>query len=131
MSKKISDKKNILVVEDELPLQEAIRLKLTSSGFEVVTARSVEQAMNYLQDNVDISVIWLDHYLIGQETGLDFVAKVKNSEKWKKIPLFLVSNTASADKIKTYLSLGINKYFTKSNHRLDDIIVDIKAALAE
>ena len=131
MSKKISDKKNILVVEDELPLQEAIRLKLTSSGFEVVTARSVEQAMNYLQDNVDISVIWLDHYLIGQETGLDFVAKVKNSEKWKKIPLFLVSNTASADKIKTYLSLGINKYYTKSNHRLDDIIVDIKAALAE
>ncbi|MFA6028031.1 MAG: response regulator [Patescibacteria group bacterium] len=119
----------ILVVEDERPLAEAIKAKLTKSGFEVVTARQVKQALNYLEDKMKISAIWLDHYLIGEENGLDFVAKIKNNEQWKKIPVFVVSNTASAEKVKSYLRLGVNKYYTKADFRLEDIISDIKEYL--
>lgn len=121
--------KVILVVEDEIPLQNAIRKKLELSGFDVVTARKTLQAENLLKDLEKIDVIWLDHYLLGQEDGLDLVAKLKNDDKWKKIPIFVVSNTASADKVKTYIRLGVSKYFTKADHRLDDIIADIKKYL--
>ncbi len=119
----------ILVVEDELPLQNAIKLKLKKSHFDVVTARTIKQAENHLKDVEKIDIIWLDHYLLGQENGLDFVAKLKNNKKWKKIPIFVVSNTVSPDKIQTYLALGVDKYYTKSDYRLDQIISDMDGIL--
>ena len=123
--------KTILVVEDEKPLLEAIKAKLEINGFAVVTARSVEQAMNYLNEIDHISVIWLDHYLLGKESGLDFVAKLKNHDIWKLIPVFVVSNTATPEKVSSYISFGVDKYYTKADYRLDQIIADIKDALAK
>ncbi|MFZ4631705.1 MAG: response regulator [Patescibacteria group bacterium] len=120
---------NILVVEDEKPLLEAIKIKLEKGGFSVVTARTVEQAVGLLEDLETIKVIWLDHYLLGKENGLDLVVKIKNDERFKNIPIFVVSNTASDDKVKSYLALGVNNYYTKSNYRLDQIINDIHASL--
>jgi DNA-binding NtrC family response regulator len=122
-----TNKKTILVVEDERPLLEAIKIKLEKNGFEVVTARSVEQARNHLQDIKNVDTIWLDHYLLGKENGLDFVIMCKKKNSWcKKIPIFVVSNTASADKMRSYLKLGINKYYVKAEKRLDAIIKEIK-----
>ncbi|HAT73909.1 MAG: PAS domain S-box [Candidatus Moranbacteria bacterium GW2011_GWF2_36_839] len=125
------NKKNpvVLVVEDEKPLQEAIKIKLELNGFDTVTARSVEQAINFLRDIKNVDAIWLDHYLLGKENGLDFVAKLKEKKEWKKIPIFIVSNTASQEKVKSYMSLGVEKYYVKANYRLDDIIKDIKSSL--
>lgn len=121
----MNEVKNILVVEDEKPLQEAIRIKLEKGGFSVVTARTVDQAWGLLEDINDIAVVWLDHYLLGKENGLDLVIKIKNDEKFKNIPIFVVSNTATQDKVKSYIALGVNNYYTKSNYRLDQIIKDI------
>jgi len=118
--------KTILVVEDELPLQKAIKLKLEKCGFLTLTARSVEQAINHLKDVEGIDVVWLDHYLLGKETGLEFVEKLKNNKKWKNIPIFIVTNTAGPNKIKTYLRLGVTKYYTKSDCRLEEVINDIR-----
>lgn len=118
-----------LVVEDERPLQEAIKIKLELDSFDVVTARSVNQAINSLMDIKKIDFIWLDHYLLGKENGLDFVFKVKNNKHWKKIPIFIVSNTATQDKVRCYMVLGVEKYYVKANYRLDDIIKDIKKTL--
>ncbi|HUQ30271.1 MAG TPA: response regulator [Candidatus Paceibacterota bacterium] len=120
----------VLVVEDERPLAEAISLKLKKNNFDVVSARSVEQALDYLNGSVAIDAIWLDHYLLGKENGLDLVMTLKGSEgKWKGIPIFVVSNTAGPDKVQSYIRLGVNKYFVKAENRLDDIITEIKKAL--
>ena len=127
--KKTNLDKIVLVIEDELPLQNAIRTKFEKHGFAVVTARSVEQAIGYLEDVANINIIWLDHYLIGGETGLDFVSKVKNNKKWSKIPIFVVSNTATADKVSSYLSLGVDKFCVKSDCRLENMILDMKKFL--
>lgn len=122
----LDNKKVVLVIEDELPLLEAIRAKLTRSGFEVVTARSVEQAKNHTQDIEKIDVIWLDHYLLGKENGLDFVAWCKaDNAQCKHIPIFVVSNTASPDKLQSYMRLGAEKYYIKADRRLDEIIADV------
>jgi DNA-binding response OmpR family regulator len=119
----------ILVVEDEKPLLDAIKMKLEKSGFKVMTARSMDQAEEYLSTIPDVKAVWLDHYLLGKGSGLDFVAKLKNNDTWKTIPIFVVSNTASPDKVTSYISLGVDKYYTKSDYRLDQIIADIKEVL--
>lgn len=123
--------KTILVIEDEKPLQDVITKKLEINGFEVVSAREVGQAIEYLNEVKKIDCIWLDHYLLGKENGLDFVAKVKENQEWKNIPIFVVSNTASPDKVRSYLQLGVEKYFTKSDFRLDQIIEEITKQFKE
>lgn len=140
-------KKTILVIEDERSLLDVVHSRLQKRGFEVMTARSVDevfnagieasgmgiiaaqsiqQALDYLEDLEKIEAIWLDHNLLGKENGFDLVKKIKaNGGRWKKIPIFVVSNTEASKTIKTYVDLGINKYYVKSNHKLDDIIGDI------
>jgi DNA-binding NtrC family response regulator len=120
----------ILVVEDEMPLQNAIRKKLERNNFSVVTARNTDQAFKHLEDVEDIEVIWLDHYLLGKGNGLNFLAKIKEeNSKWKDLSVFVVSNTASPDKVQSYLQLGVEKYYTKADYKLDTIIKDIKKKL--
>jgi len=128
----MENRKNIvMVVEDEKPLLDAIKIKLEKNDFEVVTARTVEQAIDYAKEMEHIDIIWLDHYLMGKEDGLDFIAWCKEGDnaKCKNIPIFVVSNTASADKVATYMRFGAKKYYVKSNHKLDEIILEIKGAL--
>lgn len=119
----------ILLVEDERPLLNAIQAKLELNGLDSVSARTVKQAIDYLETLPTVDLIWLDHYLLGKEDGIDFVAKVKSEKKWKHIPIFVVSNTATAEKKHTYISLGVDKYYIKSDHRLDAIVKDIKELL--
>lgn len=149
--KKESQKKTILVIEDERPLLEIVNTKLEKSGFGVISARSVDQvfnanldkkglgiiaasniqqALDYLEKLEKIDAIWLDHNLLGKENGLDLVKKLKaNGGIWKKVPIFVVSNSEGAKTIQSYVNFGVSKYYIKSNHRLDEIISDIKAYL--
>lgn len=151
MKEKLIRKKTILVIEDERALLEVVNARLEKKGFGVITARSVDQVFNanlekndlgviaassikqaleYLTDLEKIDAIWLDHNLLGKEDGLDFVKKLKaNRGRWKKIPIFVVSNTESSATIKSYVNLGVSKYYVKSNHRLDEIIEDINSSL--
>ena len=142
-----NSKKTILVIEDERSLLDVVNSRLQKKGFGVMTARSVDEVFNagleaegvgiiaassikkaleYIQDLEKIDAIWLDHNLIGKENGFDLVKKIKaNGGRWKKIPIFVVSNSEGVDIVKSYVRLGVNKYYIKSNHRLDDIIKDI------
>ncbi|MES2314974.1 MAG: response regulator [Patescibacteria group bacterium] len=121
------NKKTILVIEDERPLAHAIQTKLEQHDFIVITARTVNQGLDYLENVKVIDAIWLDHYLPGEKTGLDFVAELKSSgSKWKDLPIFIVSNTASSGNVKSYLRLGVSKYCVKAEHRLDQIVIDLQ-----
>lgn len=130
MTVKAPNRKIILVVEDERPLVKVIETKLINSGFDVVTARTVDQGLSYMEDIGKIDAVWLDHYLIGEKTGIDFVEEIKKPEsKWREIPIFVVSNTASNSNVQTYKKLGVDCYSVKSDHRLDQITNDLKSLL--
>ncbi|HSX16232.1 MAG TPA: response regulator [Candidatus Saccharimonadales bacterium] len=119
-----------LVVEDDLSLAGAINKKLQLSGFTTLNARSVDEALRLMDEHQPIGVIWLDHYLLGGKDGLAFTAVVRARDDWKAIPIYIVSNTASNDKVASYNKLGISRYYVKADHRLDEIIADIKTNMA-
>ena len=127
MTNESTSQKTILVIEDERPLAKVITDKLEHAGFEVLTARTVDQGLEYMEEVSSIDAIWLDHYLLGEKTGLDFVARLKSfNSKWRQIPIFVVSNTASRDNLNSYIRLGVNKYSVKAEHRLDEMTKEIK-----
>lgn len=127
---KESKKMTVLLIEDERPLSNIIEEKLVKAGFDVVTARTIDQGLGYMEDIDAIDAVWLDHYLLGGKTGFNFITELKTAgSKWAKIPIFVVSNTASEENLRSYMRLGVTKYFVKAEHRLNDITEDIKSFL--
>ena len=124
-------KLKILVLEDERQLAKAVREAFTERGFETIIVPTVAEGIKQLENLKLVDVIWLDHYLLGTENGLDFVIQLKNHPEWKNIPIFVVSNTASTSNIRSYIQLGVTNYYTKADYDINQIIDDIKYALRE
>ncbi len=119
-------KLKILVVEDEPLLLEAIGKKLEIDDIEAVLCIGGKEALQYLESHADMpSAIWLDYYLKDLD-GLTFMGKLKQKQKRKKIPVIVVSNSASTQKVNMMLGLGVKKYLLKAEYRLDDIVNIIK-----
>src|SRR5687768_18153132 len=112
----------IMVVEDEVLLLQAITKKLKLSNMDVLSCASGQQAIDYLTNLDELpDAIWLDYYLKDMN-GLAFMQSIRDNPKWSHIPVIVVSNSASSEKVHTMLGLGARKYILKAEHRLDEII---------
>lgn len=115
----------IMVVEDEALLLQAISKKLQLSNMEVVSCTSGGQALDYLKSLDQLpDAIWLDYYLKDMN-GLALMEKLKENPQWSDIPVIVVSNSASPEKVSNMLALGAKKYILKADFRLDEIIAMI------
>lgn len=123
------DKKVVLVLEDEEPLLRAVTYSLEKAGFAVLAAKSAEEGRDHLNGPVQVSAIWLDHYLLGKEKGMGFLRSIKAQPEFSNLPILVVSNTADIGVVSKYMEIGIYKYYIKAEHRLEDIIIDLKASL--
>lgn len=121
----------VMVVEDEILLLQAICKKLEHSGLEVISCGSGAQALDYLENLGELpDAIWLDFYL-KDTNGLDLLQRIKQEPAWAQIPVVVVSNSASPDKVHTMLALGAKRYILKAEHRLDEIIKIVREFIAE
>ncbi len=119
----------ILVIEDEVPLQNAIEIKLKNEGYTVLLANSAHEAMNVLATETP-DLIWLDLLLPGMD-GLEFLEGMRAEEKWKQIPVIIVSVSAGQDKIKRAFDLNVIDFIIKSQYRIEDIMERVKEFFKE
>ncbi len=114
--------KLIMVVEDESLLLEAIGKKLKRDGYDVLLCTHAKQAIDYLSNLEEMpGLIWLDYYLPDMN-GADFMDLINKNDKWKKIPVIVVSNSASEQKVSALLKKGVKRHILKADHRLDEIV---------
>jgi two-component system, chemotaxis family, chemotaxis protein CheY len=119
------DNPTIMVVEDETLLLQAITKKIKLSGMDVLSCSSGQQAIDYLGSLDELpDAVWLDYYLKDMN-GLAFMQQLKTNPKWEQIPVLVVSNSASPEKVTNMLGLGAKKYILKAEYRLDEIIAMI------
>lgn len=124
-------KPRILILEDEKQLSKAITDAFSTRNFETTVVANVGEGIEELKKCGTVDAIWLDHYLLGEGNGLDFLVQVKNNQLWKSIPVFVVSNDATSTNIRSYLELGVSNYYTKADYDIGQIINDIEYAMKE
>lgn len=101
----------ILIIEDELVLQRALRKLLEFEGHEVITADNgvsgVKAARDHLPDLIfcDIRMPVLDGYGV--------LAQLRQSPATASIPFVFMTAKASQTDIERGLSVGIDDYLTK------------------
>jgi two-component system chemotaxis response regulator CheY len=126
-----SSQPTIMVVEDETLLLQAITTKLKVSNIDVISCASGQQAIDYLSSMTELpDAVWLDYYLKDMN-GLAFMQAIKANPKWAGMPVVVVSNSASPEKVNNMLALGVKKYVLKAEYRLDEIIAMIKELIVD
>lgn len=128
---------SMLIVEDELLYLELIVAVCEKLGFEVLSARTVDEGLALLDqlekvelENKTVDAIWLDHFL-PEKNGNDFVKALLQRPEWKAIPIFLVSNAFEPDIVNWYLRAGIRQHFPKINSTPKDIATKIDLYLQQ
>jgi DNA-binding response OmpR family regulator len=120
-------KKKILVIEDDLPTQNALIDKLTKSNFEVLRAVDGEKGLAIAFD-YHPGLILLD-IMIPKIDGMEIMKRLRSEEPWgKNVPIFILSNlNPNEEKImKSIVENEPSYYLVKANSNLDDIIEKIK-----
>lgn len=112
----------VMVVEDEEMLLRAIERKLEKSGKKVIGCVSAEEALDFLQKGPTLpDIIWLDYYLKDMN-GLEFMSRLKENPDWADLPVVVVSNSASVEKVSKMQALGVRKYLLKAESKLEDLV---------
>ena len=114
----------VLVVEDDKIILEGLRYSLLGEGYEVVTACSVEGALEMLEMDRGIAFCLLD-IMLPDGTGYEICRKIR--EKSRMPILFL---TACDDEVNTVmaLELGADDYIAKP-FRVRELMARMKAIL--
>ncbi len=99
---------NILIVEDDLQLNNGIRLALKGQEYRCLQSDSITSAREQLMVN-QIDLILLDINL-PDGNGMDWLIEVR---KKSKVPIILISANNMELDIVTGLELGANDYITK------------------
>lgn len=119
-----------MIIEDEVMLLSAIEKKLQNIGFETVSFTKATDALRYFADGgTRPAAIWLDYYLEDDIDGIAFMQKLNEKDDLAEIPVIVVSNSASQDKVNAMVALGVKKYLLKAENRLEDIASTIHEVL--
>ena len=118
-------KKTVLVVEDDMLLVQAYKIKLEKEGMETWVASSGKEALAFLEKNPP-NIVLLDLLLPGLN-GFEFLSAVRKNEKWKSVPVIILTNlTQSEENLKIAKDLGAADYIVKAEIRIGDIIEKVK-----
>jgi DNA-binding response OmpR family regulator len=87
-----TDKKTILVVDDEVDVRRYLSMALEDAGFEVLTASDGDEGLQVLSDQ-SVDLISLD-LIMPRKSGVKFYREVQKNKDWKKIPVLVVTGHA-------------------------------------
>jgi chemotaxis protein histidine kinase CheA/ActR/RegA family two-component response regulator len=104
-------KKTVLVVDDSLSVRKYLSLFLEARQFRVLSATNGLEALKVLEENnIDLIITDLEMPVMH---GYELVHRIKTSQKWKDIPVVvLTSRSAEKHRIKA-LQSGVKDYLVK------------------
>lgn len=118
--------KKILVVDDEIHILELVKYNLVQAGYEVITAESGEDAVEYLKKE-EMQLVLLD-WMLPKMDGIEVLQWIRLNPSTKKLPVILL--TAKSDEISKVVGLevGADDYLAKP-FGIHELMARIKALL--
>lgn len=115
-----TEKKKILIVEDELYIRELYAQVLRDEGYIVEEASNGEDGFSMIVNN-NYDLVFLD-LLIPKMTGMEVLKKLKEKNLEEKISkIILLTNLDQEITIAEGISYGVRAYYVKSQNTLDKL----------
>ena len=106
-----TEKKKILIVDDEADTLELLHIILEHEGFSIWGATNGHEALEQVKKRPDL--ILLDVRMPGGLSGIDVCQRLKKDEEFKKIPIIIFSAMVLNHDIESGLKSGAVEYITK------------------
>ncbi len=118
----------ILIIEDEITLQNALKEFLMAENFEVASATDGEKGLELAQSgNPDLVLLDI---VLPKKDGYEVLAGIKKDGRTKHIPVILFTNLESPEDVEKALEAGASTYLVKSDYKLEEIVKKIKETLS-
>jgi DNA-binding NtrC family response regulator len=114
----------VLVVDDEDIVLSSCRLVLTAENFEVVLAKSVEDALNIIQTK--IPALLLVDVKMPAHDGMYLMKKV--NEQWPGIPIIVMSGYPTDETVRAAADLGAATFIAKP-FTPDELLETVRSVL--
>src|SRR3989344_6870617 len=120
--------KKILLVEDEAFIRELYVRQLTKQGFQVKSAVDGQSGLNSLKSE-QFDLLLLDIMLPGMN-GLQLLREFKTQNPNSPMITILLTNLGQEAVIKEGFELGAAAYLIKASYTPDQVVTEVKNALA-
>jgi two-component system chemotaxis response regulator CheY len=103
----------VLIADDSRLVRGIVERAVVSDGFEALQAINGQDAMNILEtDYRDVGIVLLD-WNMPVLNGIDVIRKMRSDDRFKKIPVLMVSTESEDNRIKEAVNAGAQGYLTK------------------
>ena len=106
------EKAHVLVVDDEPHVGRIIQMKLEQGPFRVTLAYDGIQALEALDRESDLKVVWLD-LMMPHVSGLEVLARLRANERTKEIPCVILTAAGHDTQREKAMTLGATDFMTK------------------
>ena len=121
----MTEKKKILVVDDEATLCEALAFNLDAEGYEADTAYSAEEALALDLSAYDLVILDI---MMGEISGTQLAGIMKSNTKTAGVPVIFCTAKDSEDDMVKGLDLGADDYVVKP-YSLKTLLARIRTVL--
>lgn len=117
----------ILVIEDSLTQAEEIRYFLESYDYTVAVANDGQEAFEWLQNSEVNPDVIVSDVVMPRMDGYEFCKAIRTDEKFKNIPVILLTSLSQPHDIIKSIEAGANKFLTKpfDHKRLPEVIDEL------
>lgn len=125
------DKSKVFLVEDDLIMRRLYEWAFRLMGHEIETAYDGEEAVQKLDAMEPLPSIILLDLIMPKVSGFEVLAHIKESEKLKKIPVIVLTNSAGKEEKEKAMKLGAIMYLVKSDHEPKAVVKMVEAVVAK
>ncbi len=108
----VTDKKRILVVDDDVEIQQLVRVLLMRIGADPIVVDNAAGAAQVLRAQPLPDLMILD-LMMPEVSGMEFLKQVRSREVFKDLPILILSALIETDQIREALDSGADRYLTK------------------
>ncbi|MGA1790880.1 MAG: response regulator [bacterium] len=122
----VNQQEIILLVEDEPDIANLIELLLEGCGYRVIWDRDGKRVISTLEkESADLILLDLT---LGEMDGLEIAKQIRNNERWKDLPIIIVTcHNRQEDKINGLMA-GADDYITKPFNN-EELVLRVKTRL--
>ena len=125
----MTEKKTILIVDDEPDIVNLTERILSRGGFETITCSNGKEAMKVIEEKYELIALILLDIMMPQKSGYGVLKEIKSNELYKDIIVVLFTIKSFQEDIQKGKELGADAYLTKpfsSKHLLKFIQDQLK-----
>lgn len=104
----------LLVVDDSSTMRRIIKNTLSRLGYtEILEAEDGAQAWEVMSDENSGVGILITDWNMPEMNGLELVKKVRGEQRYKDVPIIMVTTEGGKAEVITALKAGVNNYIVK------------------